>query len=692
MNDPSTASRHILWSISHSWIMYVFFVIALVLLVRGFMWRIRIWKSGRPDEERLKGLGRRFRMLIREIALPSRINDSTFAGIFHGFIYYSFIVLVITTAIVMLDTDFGTSLFRGRLYLLLSFAADLAGLLILTGTVLAGVRRYIMRPNTIMTSAGDTWALVLLAILVLGGFLMEGLRIAVNGDAWVAYSPVGYLFSLLFTGIGGKAGSLTYAFLWWSHMALTLIWIGLLPYTKFIHIITIPTNVFFSKLKPRGELSRPDIESILSDEDFDETDLALGIESTGNFTWKQRLDLDACIGCGRCEDSCPSYLAEMPFSPKEFIKSCRDLLYKKEKQKVAVTGTSGLGADIAEISGQLVGSAFPEEFVWYCRTCTLCTEVCPAHIDHVDTLIEIRRNEVMMQGRLPGEAASAMKMLETRGNPFGPQDERTDWISELGVKMLGSGEECDILYWVGCCTTFDPAKQKIATDLLELLNECGMDVAVLGSEEKCCGDPARVIGQEYLFQSIAKEHVEILNGRRFKVLLVSCPHCYNVLKNEYPQFGGNFNVVHHSEFLHEMLWAGELKPRYGKKRRIVYHDPCYLGRYQNIYDSPREVLKAVPGADLTEMKSNAEKSMCCGGGGGHFWMDLKEGNRINNLRIEQAREVNADTIVTSCAYCQQMLDDSVKILDLDGDIEVMDIATLVRETLRPPAAGEEGPV
>jgi Fe-S oxidoreductase/nitrate reductase gamma subunit len=681
MSDLSDASRHILWGVSYSWIMYIFFAAALVLFGYGLARRIRIWRNGKPDGERLKDLGKRLAFVIKEIALQRRVNNNAFPGLFHSLIFYSFLVLILTTAIVMLDCDFGTSLFRGGLYLGLSFAADIAGALILVGLLMAAARRYIWKAKTITTGPGDTWALVLLALLVVGGFVMEGLRISMENDPWAAYSPVGYAFSLMFTGIGEETGAPVYTVLWWSHMALTLVWIASLPYTKFIHVLAIPANAYFAKLKPRGELNRLDIEAMISDESFDEENFTLGVESTDDLTWKQRLDLDACINCGRCEEVCPSYIAEMPFSPKEFIRNCRDLLFKKETQKTAVPGASGLGADIAQISGQIVGNAFPEGFIWYCRTCMVCTEVCPAYIDHVDTLIEMRRNEVVMQGRLPAEAANAMKLLETQGNPFGPQDDRIDWISELGVPVAGPGDECEILYWVGCCTTFDPTKQKIAVDLFELLKRCGMEAAVLGAEEKCCGDPARVIGQEHLFQTIAREQVEILNSRKFKVLLVSCPHCYNVLKNEYPQFGGHYNVVHHSEFLHEMLWAGALKPRHGKKRRIVYHDPCYLGRYQNIYESPRQVLKSIPGADVTEMRRHAERSMCCGGGGGHYWMDLKEGNRINNLRVQQALDVGADTIVTSCAYCLQMLDDSIKMLDKDGELEVVDIATLTRETL-----------
>jgi Fe-S oxidoreductase len=290
---------------------------------------------------------------------------------------------------------------------------------------------------------------------------------------------------------------------------------------------------------------------------------------------------------------------------------------------------------------------------------------------------------------VPSDAARAIKMLETRGNPFGPQSDRVDWLTKLGVKVIGPGESCDVIYWVGCCTTFDPTKQKIAADLCQLLDRCGIEFGVLGEDERCCGDPARLLGDERLFQEVARSQVEALNARQFKVLLVSCPHCYNVLKNEYAQLGGHFQVVHHSEFLHEMFWSGDLLPKLGITRRVVYHDPCYLGRNAKVYDAPREVLKAMPGAQVFEMAESRERSHCCGGGGGHFWMDIKANKRINHTRVEQARDAGADTIVTTCAYCKQMLDDSVKALDLEEQMEVIDLASLVLQAMGPAKKAKE---
>jgi Fe-S oxidoreductase len=411
-------------------------------------------------------------------------------------------------------------------------------------------------------------------------------------------------------------------------------------------------------------------------ESAESDDLKIGIQKADEMTWKQRLDLDTCVSCGRCDEVCPAYMADKDyFTPRQLISRL-----KKSLDEIAASGKGNTAAEIQDI----VGKAFDEEFIWHCRTCSACMEVCPALIDHVDTLMELRRNEVLIQGRMPEEAGRALRIYETNGNPFGPQSTRVDWINEMNVRVVGPGEKADVLYWIGCCITFDPQKHKIASDLCRLMEKCGIDFGVLGEDEKCCGDPARILGQEMLFQQTAKEQVELLKQREFKVLLTGCPHCYNVLKHEYRQFGGNFNVVHHSEYVRQMLSRGMLKPRFGAAHTYAYHDPCYLGRYQKIYDAPREIIKTIPQARMVEMKNYREKSLCCGAGGGHYFMDLKRGERINNLRVKQAQAAGADTIVASCAYCLHMLQDSVKLLNYDESMRVVDVASLVADSLETP--------
>jgi Fe-S oxidoreductase/nitrate reductase gamma subunit len=681
MTNLSEATRPLMWNIGAHWLMYALFLVALGVFGYGLWRRVQEWRRGKSSEERLGDWGVRAWLVVKELLLQSRVRGSSLPGFFHSLIFYSFAVLVVTTAVVALDFDLGTSLFRGWLYVLLTVAAELAGVLVLIGVGMAAWRRLVAKPATLPHSPmSDFFPLVLVALIILTGFLTEGLRIAVNGDAWLGLSPVGYLASLLFGGVSAETGAGIHQGLWWGHTVLAMGWIACLPYTKFVHLIALPTNVFFSKLKPRGELSRVNLIELMSREDADEEVFRIGLEKPADFTWKQRLDFDACISCGRCEEVCPSHKVHDDFSPRAFIARCKELAFAK---------ANGNGEAKEGEGPTLVGTGFDDEYIWHCRTCMACMEVCPACVDHVDTLIEVRRNEVLWQGRMPAEAQQALKLLENKRNPFGPQGDRLAWVKQLGVRIVKPGESVDVLYWIGCCIAFDPTKQKIAQDVCKLMQRCGVDFGILGGDEKCCGDPARVLGEERLFQEIATEQCEIIKSRNFKVILTSCPHCYNVLKNEYPQFGGAFNVVHHSEFLHEMLWSGDLKPRLGVARKAVYHDPCYIGRYQRMFDAPREVLKAMPGIDLAEMRNNAEKSFCCGGGGGHFWMDLKTGERINNLRVDQATEAGADTIVTACAYCKQMLDDSIKLRDLTEEIEVIDLASLVLESLPAEQKGSE---
>ncbi|MBN2241689.1 MAG: 4Fe-4S dicluster domain-containing protein [Acidobacteria bacterium] len=680
MPPLSEATRPLMWNISAVWLMYVLLAAAAVVFAWGVYQRVQYWRRGKADKERLGDWGKRLTILLREIFLQKQVRNSRFPAVLHCFIFYSFLVLFITTLIIMVQYDmnhlFGTnlSIFQGFVYVFFSVASELAGILILIGVGMALYRRKIRKPETLPHTAENSYVLLLIAAMVVTGYLVEGLRIAFHGDPWSPLSFVGLGMAKLFTGMGEDTGVTLHASFWWLHTVIALGWIALIPYTKFIHLLSLPTNVFFSKLNPRGELRRENIEELMESAE-DEEDFRLGIQKADEYTWKQRLDLDACVSCGRCDEVCPAYMAD-----KEYF-SARQLIARLKESLDACEASVKTDAESAPEISDIVGKVFDEEFIWHCRTCSACMEVCPALIEHVDTLMELRRNEVLIQGRIPEEAGQAMKLFEINGNPFGPQSERADWIRDLGVRVVAPGEKVDVLYWIGCIIAFDPQKRRIARDLCRLMQECGIDFGVLGVDEKCCGDPARVLGQEMLFQAAAQEQVELLKQREFKILLTGCPHCYNTLKHEYRQFGGDFNVVHHSEFILEMLRLKGLQPGNGAARKAVYHDPCYLGRYQKIYDAPREVVRSVPGIHLVEMENHRAKSLCCGAGGGHYFMDLKRGERINNLRVKQARAAGADTIVTGCTFCLHMLQDAVKLLDCEESIKVIDIASLVAGSL-----------
>jgi len=669
MDPLSQATREIMWNIKDTWLLYVLFIVSLVCFGYGVYRRIQFWKKGKSDNERFSNLAKRFRFAIKEVLFQNKARQSGFPGLFHSSIFYSFLVLLVTTGIILLDYDMGTSLFNGYIYVFFTVGAELAGVLILVGVLMAFWRRFVQKPATLETALADTWALLLLALIIISGFAVEGIRIGVAGDKWHALSPVGYLVSFLFSGVDADSGSILHAAVWWAHSAIVFLWIATIPYTKFVHVLTLPANAFFSKMKPAGELDRVDLEALIESDDFDEEDFNVGIDTTNDFTWKQRLDFDACVSCGRCEEVCPAFIAGQPFSPKKFIADMKDLVLRSEDQE-----------DTLETGTEIVGNAFDQEYVWRCLTCMACIQACPAYIAHVDTFVDIRRNEVTMKGRADADVTRIIRSMETQGNPFGSQITRVDWVKSLDVPVLDEGDSCDVLYWIGCLTTFDEDKQKIATDLIHILNKTEIDFRVLGKAEACCGDPARICGDENLFQTAAKGQIEDLNSRDFKTLLVSCPHCYNVFKNEYPQFGGRFNVVHHSEFLRDLLQTGKLKkPENVDPGTSVYHDPCYLGRYQKIFDAPRQVINAATNSELVEMTNCREISRCCGGGGGHFWMNTREGERIDTLRIQQVQQTGATTLVTSCPFCFHMLQDALKTLNLEKEISIQDITGLLAE-------------
>lgn len=666
----SVASRQLMWNMTMASyiLMYALAAVAFAVFGYGIARRIRSWRHGKPAGETFADWGRRFWILIRETFLQQQTRRRFVPGLFHAFIFYSFLILFATTLVVMADMDFGTHIYHGSIYLAFTLAADIAGAALLVGLAIAAVRRYLARPRTLPENRPvDAWVLIILGGIVATGFIAEGARIATAGDPWRNYSPVGLLFSHLFTGASEATGRGVHFATWWFHALSTFALIALIPYTKFFHMLSIPTNQFLSKIAPKGSLQRVDIEALLAASDTDD-EFAIGLAEPRHLTWKQRLDLDACIDCGRCDDVCPANAVGQPLSPRRLVKDLGVLAGRADAASSSIVGAEG--------------TVFADgNFIWHCRTCHACQSICPAGIRHVDHFIELRRAQVLMEGRLPADAGRSLKMMEAQGNPFGSQADRLDFIAKLEIPVVGPGEETDILYWIGCTTTFDPEKQGVAQDLVAIMRHLGVRFGHLGRDETCCGDPARVLGEENLFQSTARQVIAALAQRKFKQLLVTCPHGYNVFKNEYPQFGGNFTVVHHSELLAEWIDSGRLALTKPVAAKAVFHDPCYLGRYQGIFAPPRRALRGVPGLALHNMRRQRDNSFCCGAGGGHYWMDLEvgEAERVNNARVREAAACGADTIAVGCPMCMQMLVDGVKQTDLDAALRVRDIASIVRE-------------
>jgi Fe-S oxidoreductase/nitrate reductase gamma subunit len=679
--------RPLYWNISHFWLMYVLFGIALAVFASGLKQRTRYWKFGQARHEPLVRTGKRLAIALREALLQSRVSRERFPALFHGLIFYSFLVLVVTTTVVAIDADVGLPLFRGTTYLVLSAAADVAGVLLLLGLSLATWRRFVKKAPNLDRGVSDGVPLALLSTLIVTGYVIEGLRIRFTGELHSHFSPVGSLLALAFQGVSEPTGRGLHRALWWFHMSSAMGFIAIIPYTKLFHLISMPVNAFFQDLSGTTALVRKDLDALMSAPTFDEASFTLGIGAMNDFTWKQRFDHDACIGCGRCQDVCPASRSGDQFGPKDFILSLKK--YGHEQVQALAEAAAATGAPGAPPA--IVQNVFNDEYVWHCRTCRACVEVCPAHIDHVTPFVEIRRNEVLMKGRLPGEAQQALKQLEGQGTAFGPQADRVAFFEAAGFKTVAPGEEVEALYFVGCLSSFDQTKQKIARDFVRLLELAKVSYGTLGADETCCGDPARVLGNELLFQSTAKAQLAAINARKFKYVVVNCPHCLHALADEYKSFGASFEVIHHSELIRRLIAEGRLTPSLEQQQAVVFHDPCYLGRYQGQFEAPREVLQALPGCAVREMGDHREKSMCCGGGGGHFWMDLRAALRINNLRVEQATTAGASCLATGCPFCLGMFTDSVSLLDLDGKLEVADLATLTLRSLEPQkkAAGVE---
>ncbi|MFH1434390.1 MAG: heterodisulfide reductase-related iron-sulfur binding cluster [Pseudomonadota bacterium] len=658
------ATREIYWNISRDWVwlMYAMLGAAVFICLCGLTVKIRSWLKGQSEPDFRGNWPKRLWGLAKEVGLQVRIRQKLLPGIFHSSLLPAFGVLLVVTLVVFIEADFGVELFRGRLYIVLSFLADLAGFVFFAGLVMAMVRRFIVRPESLERMKLDALLYAGLLYVIVSGFLLEALRIAATQDPWSMFSPVGWALSFAVKPLAGIAGPL-HAALWWTHMGAVAVMIATLPWSRLVHTVTVPLNIMLRDLHHAGHCRRVDVEPLMEMEDFQ-----YGLGKAEDLTWKQRMDLDSCIGCGRCEEVCPSFSTGGSLSPRKFIAALKGSV----KMNGGANGSNG---------DAWPGGNGGDEMLWRCRTCYACAEACPSMIDHVRFMVEIRQNETMINARLPADASMALQSMQVRGNPWGPQLERTEWLKSNNVRVLGKGEETDVLYWLGCCTSYDETKQEIAMNTVKLLQAAGVEFSILGDEELCCGDPARILGDEGVFQEIVHSQLEKLNAVKFGSIVSHCPHCYHILKNEYPWFGAVFNVVHHSELLLELLRQNRLKPIKELNRKVVFHDPCYLGRYQGIFDAPREMLGCIPGVTLAEMESNRHRSLCCGGGGGHYWMDLKDGRRIGEARIGQAMAAGADTLAVGCVYCMQMLNDSVKAGNLDGRLEVVEIVNILAESV-----------
>ncbi len=647
-------------------------LIVAILASVGFfvneIWaRTRLIRLGKKDEKRWDRPAERLGHLIVKVGSQlCSIKGRPVVGMMHAFVFYGFVLFTVATinhvagAFVPEFSLWGHGSFNDVWFL----GVDVIAVLTITGTIFLAIRRFLVRPIAITKpmpiSKSPQSAVVLSLIfgLMLTYLLNQGAEIVLKGVPFAKWMPFSQASGRLLAGLALPILGIWNQVFWWSHILMVLAFLVFIPHSKHLHLIAGPINIFFRSRKPIGTLAKIDFEAA---EEF-------GVTKITQFQWKTLMDAFSCVDCGRCQDECPAFRSDKPLSPKVVMMSLRKHLLNERANLLAGNEPSEPVMDKWQT---------PDE-IWACTTCGACMEACPVLNEHIPAILELRRAQTMMESRFPQELNSAFRGLETNSNPWNMgHDGRADWAQGLNVPLMAENPEVDYLWYVGCAGSFDDRAKKVSQSLAKILNHAGVRYAILGLEEKCCGDPARRAGNEYVFQMMVEENIQTLKKYKFRKIVTSCPHGYHMLKNEYPQFGGQFEVVHHSELIAELLQQGKLKIAASDQKKFTYHDSCYLGRYNHLYDSPRRVLQALSQDALLEMPQNRNKSFCCGAGGARMFMDENIGTRINHLRVEEAKQTGAQTIGVACPFCLTMMDDGIKEKGLDGQMQAFDIAQLV---------------
>jgi len=673
------------------WGVYIFLIIAGIYILYSLIQKVRIWRKGKP-ELRTDFHEKRIIALIKYVFFQKKILWEKYAGIMHASLFYGFVGLFIVTLILLVQEDVTELFFHfkflvGDTYLLWSLAGDVFGVAVIVGLVMAFWRRYKVKPSRLDTKPIDTFALVLISFIILTGFLNESLRIAITDfPEFEVWSPVGYTLSHLFGWISIPTLEITHYINWWLHMISAFTFIGLIATDKLGHVLITMLNVYFQNLdneSPKTKFAMP----IISPQEF-ETAESFGVGTVEHFTWKQLMDGDACTRCGRCQDNCPAYLTEKPLSPKKIVNDVKAAMDDRIPKLLVAEDPTTVE------SKALIGEYVLEDEIWSCTNCAACMENCPVQIEHVPKINDMRRYQVLMEGKMAPELQTSFSNMENNSNPYGfAFAARGDWVTEdLGVKTLAEDPDVDFLYYVGCAASYDKRNQKVAMALCKILKAAGYKVGILGAEEACCGDSAMRAGNEYLFHSLAAQNLETFKNYGVKKIIATCPHGYNMLKKEYPKFAkvgidssgnpleANYEVYHHTEIIMDLIKLGKIRLSKPLNETITYHDSCFLGRYNEIYDQPRNIIKAIPGTNFVEMSRNHERSFCCGAGGARMWIEEHLGTRINQFRTKDAQATGATKIGTACPFCLTMLSDGANELDIQN-LQTFDLAEYVWEAM-----------
>jgi Fe-S oxidoreductase/nitrate reductase gamma subunit len=643
---------------------------SIVAFVYSCSRRIRVLLAGQPDN-RFTRIPERIRRTLEFAFAQRRMFRDVYAGTFHILIFSGFVILTVRSLELVVDGLIpGFVLLPGMAGNLYTLIKDVFEVLVLVGVAMAVLRRLFARPKRLDLSM-DAWLILfLIAYLMATDLVAEGARVALAPQLLSPWAPAVAAVARLLAGLPAARLQAIYDMAWWTHLADLLVFANYLPYSKHFHIITSIPNVFFMKLEPMGKLATVDIENT---ERF-------GASKVEDLTWKSMLDGYTCTECGRCREVCPTALTGKPLDPKVFIGNVRDAVYEATPSILAAGSERGAAA-----SGRkdLIGGWISEDTIWACTMCGFCTTACPVFIvPAVDKIAEMRRYLVLDKAEFPKEVQNAFRGMETNGNPWNiAASSRGDWARGLPVTTMAEagGKEFEVLFWVGCAGSYEDRARRVSKSLVEILNEAGVSFAILGNEETCTGDSARRMGNEYLFQTLAQQNVETLNNYKVKKIVTNCPHCFNCVGKEYGDFGGKYEVVHGTQLVAELIAAGRVKMTTPIPDTITFHDPCYLGRYNDGYDAPRDILRAIPGLELKEMERSREKGLCCGAGGGRMWMEEKLGTRINQARMREIADTGAGSVGVSCPFCMVMIGNAKD--EIGVSTQPFDVLELARKSM-----------
>ena len=660
---------------------FVLFLGILALFALSFWGQhYLLWHLGK-DEDLLGQVGTRIKTALGVVLGNFRIGKELYPGTMHFLIFWGILLIFLGKIVRLFSYPVGLTNPPQSIFLYASLVSEAGGIMVVVGGCMAAVRRYIIKPSRLEIREDNHIIIVMGFMILITGYFVKGYRVAGAGveipPDWLSWAPISYLLSGFF--LLPPSASLNELLVWHRVFIHVVPVLGFFAYiavsrTNLQHAFLSPMNVYFRPLTPEGALN-----PILNFEA--ET---FGVKEISEFTWKHLLDLDACTRCGRCQDTCPAHLSGKPLSPKKVVQDLKAHWLERAPalRKAQRAAAKGGEAQVPASEKTLIGEVISEDVIWACTSCLACKANCPVFILPLEKLVEMRRSLVLMESKFPQEVQLVFRNMENNSNPWGVGSGlRAEWCKGLEINTIAEDANIDFLFWVGCAGSFDDRNKRVATSLVKILKACGIKFSILGTEEGCCGESARRIGNEYLYQTLVQANIEVFKNYGVKKILTMCPHCFNTLKNEYTQFGGNYEVLHYTQFLADALGKGKLSLTKPLDQVVTYHDSCFLGRANNIFEEPRKILKTIPGLRLAEMEPNYTRSFCCGAGGGRMWMEEKLGTRINQMRTDQAIRTRASWVGTACPYCLTMLEDGIKEKGQEEKMAVFDLSELIVKSM-----------